>query len=265
MNNLNFQELGGFPLETNTLTEVQKAYSIFNNYGSLAGNKTIITGCEEIGNSVTNGFIYLNDELLEFRGGTKQSKIIIKQEIQEVEFEDKTIKPVYYTRYAAFGTGVNAVKWSDFKKIHPLKSLMSRIEKLEKFALPFSQGGSMVFWNKPANEIPEGWREAIDWRGRVPVGYDINQYEFNQIGKIGGEKTHKLINDEIPDHNHPMKLMTGAHYKSKIKQYAGSGAKTRNTTLTDTLDLQNTESAGGGEPHNNLQPYRVVIFIEPII
>ncbi|MDB0611138.1 hypothetical protein PL371_04485, partial [Tenacibaculum maritimum] len=84
MNNLNFQELGGFPLETNTLTEVQKAYSIFNNYGSLAGNKTIITGCEELGNSVTNGFIYLNDELLEFRGGTKQSKIIIKQEIQEV-------------------------------------------------------------------------------------------------------------------------------------------------------------------------------------
>ncbi|CAA0158053.1 phage baseplate protein [Tenacibaculum maritimum] len=262
---INFQQLGGFPLETNTLDKMQQAYSIFNLYGNVMGDKIILTGCEQIGNEVTDGVIFINGALMKFKGGVKQSSIIIREKEEVVEFEDKQERTAYVTVYAKFGTGISSYPWSEFRRLDSIVSLISRIEKLEKFALPFSQGGSMVFWNKSANEIPEGWREAIDWRGRVPVGYDINQHEFNQIGKIGGEKTHKLINDEIPDHNHPMKLMTGAHYKSKIKQYAGSGAKTRNTTLTDTLDLQNTESAGGGEPHNNLQPYRVVIFIEPII
>ncbi|MFL0089889.1 hypothetical protein R8G64_13100 [Tenacibaculum maritimum] len=265
MDFLEVNQSGGFPLTTNILNHLQNAASIFQTFGELAGDFIIISGCENIGSQVTDGVVYFNGEIFPFKGGSKLSKVRIIEINETKNFQDGTTKAVVFKRHVEFGTATVDFLWSNFKKIDPLKSLMSRVENLEKFARPFSQGGSMLLWNKPANEIPEGWREVINWRGRVPVGYDINQYEFNQIGKIGGEKTHKLINDEIPDHNHPMKLMTGAHYNSKIKQYAGSGAKTRNTTLTDTLDLQNTESAGGGQPHNNLQPYRVVIFIEPII
>jgi microcystin-dependent protein len=39
-------------------------------------------------------------------------------------------------------------------------------------------------------------------KGRVVVGADGNQAEFNAIGKIGGENYHKLVNGEMPVHNH---------------------------------------------------------------
>lgn len=39
-------------------------------------------------------------------------------------------------------------------------------------------------------------------KGRVPVGLDDNDVDFNGLGKKGGEKTHLLTDDEIPSHNH---------------------------------------------------------------
>ena len=41
--------------------------------------------------------------------------------------------------------------------------------------------------------------------GKVLVGLDTADTDFNAIGKIGGEKTHTLIVDEMPAHNHSIK------------------------------------------------------------
>lgn len=41
-----------------------------------------------------------------------------------------------------------------------------------------------------------------DTRGRVAVGYDAAQTEFNVIGEVGGEKTHVLTDAEMPNHTH---------------------------------------------------------------
>ncbi|MCD8440743.1 hypothetical protein [Tenacibaculum finnmarkense] len=131
MNYIDFQQNGGFPLETNTLTEMQKAWHIFNAFGALAGNKTIISGCEVIGNQITNGFIYLDGELLEFRGGIKQNTVVIIQEETKITFEDKTEKPVYFTRYATFGVSGNSILWSSFKYIDNLIVLSSQVKELK--------------------------------------------------------------------------------------------------------------------------------------
>ncbi|CAA0153225.1 conserved hypothetical protein [Tenacibaculum maritimum] len=140
MNIANFQQIGGFPFETNTVDFMQKAYSIFNAFGALAGNKTIISGCEVQGNEITNGYIYLEGELLEFRGGIKQDTIVIIEEETKVEFEDQTVKGVYYTRYATFGVSGNSIPWKDFKRIEVLIKLLNRIKALEEqIALPATQ------------------------------------------------------------------------------------------------------------------------------
>ena len=39
-------------------------------------------------------------------------------------------------------------------------------------------------------------------KGRVPVGVDTSQTEFSIVEKIGGEKTHKLTNNELAKHTH---------------------------------------------------------------
>lgn len=47
-----------------------------------------------------------------------------------------------------------------------------------------------------------------DLRGRVPVGVDSTQSEFDAIGKAGGAKTHTLTAQEMPSHTHTQNAHT---------------------------------------------------------
>ncbi len=51
-------------------------------------------------------------------------------------------------------------------------------------------------------------------KGRVPVGFDAAQAEFNALGKTGGEKTHTLVAAEIPTHSHSIGGSTGGQSAS---------------------------------------------------
>ena len=82
----------------------------------------------------------------------------------------------------------------------------NRLTTLENILAPFIGGGGMVLWNKPANQIPTGWAEVVDWRGRIPVGLDTSQTEFNTVGKTGGSKTVTLLTSNMPPHNHNITL-----------------------------------------------------------
>jgi microcystin-dependent protein len=95
-----------------------------------------------------------------------------------------------------------------------------------------------------------------DLRGRVPVGLDLTQIEFNNLGAKGGEKTHLLTTAEMPAHNHTIKGYSGVddlNFTGLNGAFAASDAVT-------PFDQQ-TQSTGGGTAHNNLQPYNVVNFI----
>jgi hypothetical protein len=69
MNTLNFNQSVGFPLETNILDEMQTSYSLFNALGAIAGNFSIISGCVLSGSTVADGVVFINGEVLEFKGG----------------------------------------------------------------------------------------------------------------------------------------------------------------------------------------------------
>lgn len=84
--------------------------------------------------------------------------------------------------------------------------------------------------------------------GRVPVGIDSTQTEFTPIGKEDGFKTHTLQDTEMPNHSHAL-----GSYGSG----SGGGSPTA-TTGNSNQGTRDTQSAGGGQPHNNLQPYVVV-------
>ena len=88
-----------------------------------------------------------------------------------------------------------------------------------------------------------------DLRGRVPVGE--NGATFNAIGDTGGEETHTLSTGEIPQHNHSEVTAVAAVINGGLEAPAsaalpGSG---------------NTGNTGGGNAHNNIQPYLVVNHI----
>lgn len=115
MNTINFNQSVGFPLETEILDEMQKAYSLFNALGALAGDFSIISGCELTGATIADGVVFINGEVLEFRGGVVQTNVIIVETKQQREFEDFVSRDVIFTRYATFGTATTQWLWADFK------------------------------------------------------------------------------------------------------------------------------------------------------
>jgi microcystin-dependent protein len=132
--------------------------------------------------------------------------------------------------------------------------------------------------------------------GRVLVGQDAGQAEFDVIEETGGEKTHVLTTQEMPSHTHvqnahthiqdPHTHVQNAHSHTEqvqggttasttgthIMASAATGGSLRNagqSTVTATAVNQNAtatnqnatavnQNTGGGEAHNNLQPYIVV-------
>ena len=257
MNKSTFILTGGYPLKAERLQELQTAYSIFNSLGALAGNFTIISGCVVAGTTVGNGIVYINGEVIEFReaDGAGTPDVIIIEEAVNRAFKNGVIKEVHTKRYATFGTAADSWPWSGFKRPDPIILMMARLEVLEKKSAVFQAGGGMVFWNKPAADIPAGWQEVVDWRGRMPVGFDASQVEFDTLGKMDGAKSKTLSINEIPSHSHAIgnsRRNTGGGSggdENHPKSYAGS-----RDHITDTQ--------GGGQSFSILNPYRTVLFIE---
>jgi microcystin-dependent protein len=150
--------------------------------------------------------------------------------------------------------------------------------------------GSTVLW--PTNTAPAGWLLADgsavsrttyaslfavigttygsgdgsttfnlpNLKGRVAVGRDAGQTEFDVLGETGGEKAVTLTEAQMPSHSHNM-------YGGQT----GQNLPLTNTGNVWTKFLGNTmyklpgdptmTSTGGGQAHNNLQPYIVLNYI----
>ena len=95
--------------------------------------------------------------------------------------------------------------------------------------------------------------------GNVPVGYNSADTDFDTVGKTGGEKTHTLTENEMPAHEHT------SYYTAGNKRAAAGNARdtsaSPNTSVAHTVYSCATSSTGGGEAHNNLQPYAVIKYI----
>lgn len=123
-----------------------------------------------------------------------------------------------------------------------------------------------------------GYFRVPDKRGRVGVGYDASQAEFNAVGKTGGAKTHSLTGSENGVHGHPfsgsdthshtigtrLTGITGSNLVapgSSVPTIAGT-TQTNSASGSTTVTISGTtDDSGSGAPHNNLQPYIAVPYI----
>lgn len=90
--------------------------------------------------------------------------------------------------------------------------------------------------------------------GKVLVGVDENDADFNTVNKTGGEKAHTLTIPEMPSHTHT----DSTSVKKASAEMTGFGL-TQTSGFQDRVIVSSsgtsTGSTGGGQAHNNLQPY----------
>lgn len=89
---------------------------------------------------------------------------------------------------------------------------------------------------------------------------------LHDLGEMGGSETVSLLISEIPGHNHALKANTTAATKStpagnSLSRVSGATPfATPPATPTVNLAAQSISPAGGGQPHNNMQPYLTLNF-----
>lgn len=103
-------------------------------------------------------------------------------------------------------------------------------------------------------------------KGKVVVGKQQTMTpsgNFTNLGETGGEEDHTLTVDEIPSHGHDVAIAVNNTVPGGARYYFNS-AGTTSAPISDTAAWSNSLTAkatGGGQPHNNLQPYIVENFI----
>ena len=92
-------------------------------------------------------------------------------------------------------------------------------------------------------------------KGKVIVGFDATQTEFDTLGETGGEKTHVLTLAEMPAHNHAYNNTFGEGGTPAANRHlfaVGGGGNAGGIT---------TDPAGSGTAHTNLQPYMAINYL----
>lgn len=181
MNKLEVNQVGGFPLTTRILDELQKAYTIFNALGAIVGEMTIISGCTVTGSNVSNGVVFINGEVLEFRGGLAQTKVIIKEEVENLTFQNGNANPVIKTRYVTFGSGVGAIDWADFKRGFQTKDLVEALLLKANASVVATLSGQLTTVINKLNTIQEGAQVQVrsDWNATTGVKVIDNKPDFS--------------------------------------------------------------------------------------
>lgn len=90
-------------------------------------------------------------------------------------------------------------------------------------------------------------------KGKVCLGIDEDDDDLKTIGNTGGEKEHKLTVDELAKHYHRLAFDGGTG--------TGNIDKLVSNSFGEGRWYSNTESVGGNQPHNNMQPYEVVGYM----
>lgn len=121
--------------------------------------------------------------------------------------------------------------------------------------------GSIIIWSGSAADIPSGWAlcDGQDGRPDLRDRFVLGGGGTHTIGDTGGEETHTLTVDEMPEHSHKSYIYinseTPRHDVLKNDVFYDNGWASPNSR-PDLL-----YNTGGSQSHNNMPPYYVLCYI----
>lgn len=130
--------------------------------------------------------------------------------------------------------------------------------------------GDILETNNPTSPA-ERWPGTV-WAamgaGRVLVGVDPSDADFDAPGKVGGTKEHKLLSMELPSHVHPVGVLTAG---SRVYNNPPAGSSSAlvvpqpwswnsavNTSSEERRIVAVAQEGLANQPHQNMPPYETV-------
>ncbi|OOV19120.1 hypothetical protein [Flavobacterium sp. LM4] len=211
MNKLDVNQVGGFPMTTRILDELQKISAVFNGLGGIAGDKTILYGCNITGSTADDGVVYVNGEVFFFKGGIVQSKVIIKEDKENLVFENNESKTVIRTRYVTFGSGIGSIDWADFTKPKETKEIEEALEgKADQTSFDALSNAFALVYTKMLT---------------IETGAQKNLQEFYQTGTLTTTNRQTGINEYDFSKNYADILPPDGFVMDNLKAFMPSIAK----------------------------------------
>ncbi|MFQ7667726.1 MAG: phage baseplate protein [Thomasclavelia ramosa] len=163
---------------------------------------------------------------IKIAGVNQNDLTVIKEDISQLQTETTQLNDDVTMLMGAF-TSVTDLTKQLFLLMHRVGDIIFSTSDENPSTI---YGGTWVAWGK----------------GKVPVGVDTSDSDFNTVEKTGGEKEHTLTVDEMPSHKHDFgqQFATTSNLSGAYGYYMIAG------TQTDVI-----KNTGGNQPHNNLQPY----------
>lgn len=115
---IDFTKSGGFPLDQGVLDFMQGAYvNAITALACLVGDNVILSGVENNGTTIANGFVCMGGEVLPFTGGSATvTKVKVEETTENLVFEDLSQKPVLITRRAKLDAS-GTINFSSFTRV----------------------------------------------------------------------------------------------------------------------------------------------------
>ncbi len=118
--------------------------------------------------------------------------------------------------------------------------------------------GAIVAWSDDAGTVPEGWHVCDGTEGTLDLRdkFILGAGTTHAVGETGGEETHELTTQEMPNHSHQVYARTNSQL--------GQGIPLARTVSDGASATVVTGDTGGSQAHNNMPPYYALLFIQKI-
>ncbi len=256
-----FASVKGKNSATATLSYKQSTGNGWTTYGSLTNDASTtlttifteessydfrLTVTDRLGRSTTyEATVPTAEVLLDFRAGGKGLGIgkIAETDSLEVAMDAKFAKSLVMTDVGSKGNNIN------LRDIESLVKGWIRSWVLTN-AYPVGSIYMNVSGTNPGSLLGGTWTA---WgSGRVPVGVDAGDGNFNTVEKTGGQNTVTLTTEEIPPHAHTFWALQWNQEIGNTTLVEGHDVSGKTETITNaSCGLP----GGGTKAHGNLQPY----------
>ncbi len=234
------QPHSNFPLDCEAMEYIQNNQHLAEMLGAIAGDKVILSGCNQVGAKFMPGYVFLRTadypqgEVVAFAGSEKAfTSVYLDKTPIAVTANSDSYPNAYTTRSLKPGLGSEQYPWTDFtiltdktnrQLLVEIASLRTQIASLQPAPI-----GSIMMW--PSATIPANWQlcdgsslsrkdyadlftilgttygnnddttfKIPDMRGCFVAGRGANNY--TALNQKGGTNSVTLSVNEMPKHNH---------------------------------------------------------------